>query len=102
MAGKEPPGIPLEAWLKELQTLTANSSNDDGFSAQEIADKLGMTVQTVRIKLRPLAKQGKIKVGRRADTRIDGRPCEVPVYRPVMEMPPPKEKRSRKKKRSRK
>ncbi len=54
--------------------------NSAGATTCEIGEKLGRGTKWVREKIGALIRQGKISVGRKSITRIDGTIAMVPVY----------------------
>lgn len=68
----------IEELVGALETAAADS---DGYTAKEIAAKVGRTRQWVLERLHPLAESGKVTVGKRRVIRIDGVPGWVPVFR---------------------
>jgi hypothetical protein len=73
--------ITTEAWLKALVEAERKKPNDPGHTADELRDVLGAKRSKVRDILHDLHKAGKLVVGQKAGTRIDGRPCMLPCYR---------------------
>lgn len=71
--------ITLEAWLQELEWVAGGSS--EGLSAQEIAQATGRSLGWVRQRLRILLEKGRLHVGYRTGTAIDGKLYRLPVYR---------------------
>lgn len=71
-------GIHVDEWLKELEALSQRS--DDGHTVAEIAENTGMTERQVRQRLKDASKMGRLRVGRRSSTAIDGKGTLVPVY----------------------
>jgi hypothetical protein len=72
-----------EAELFEaLRSAAAPTRDDDpGLTREEIAQKMGLAENTVSKKvLKPLAKQGRLIVGKRRSSRSDGVGCWLPVY----------------------
>ena len=69
--------------LEALRQASAPSAEDDpGLTRDELAERMGMCPNQISKKvLKPLAKQGKLIVGRRRSYRSDGVPCLLPVYR---------------------
>jgi len=64
-----------------LTLLGTLALDDEGLSVSEMADRTGKTVGTVRDRLRPLWRQGRLLVGRKRVTCMDGTDRLVPVYR---------------------
>jgi hypothetical protein len=54
--------------------------DDEGETAEELANRWEVPIKAARERLQMLAAAGKLKVGKRKTTRIDGRQCCVPVY----------------------
>lgn len=65
--------------LEAIREATART-NDEGLTSEEIAGIMGCSRQLALVKLKPLARAGKLIVGRKRDYRLDGVPCVVPVY----------------------
>jgi len=75
-------GIRVDEWQAALAALTAKSA--DGFTTAEMADNTGHTVTWAQTKLREAVRKGfVVYAGTRETTRVDGKPCKVPVYRAV-------------------
>lgn len=56
----------------------------DGFTSLDVANALGIQQHRAQEHIRRLARRGKIALaGSRAGIRVDGRPCQSPVYRLV-------------------
>lgn len=66
--------------LKQMQ-LVSGDGQEEGLTAEEIAEKIGMSRTWVRARLRDLYCDGCLVVGFKMSTRIDGRPYRTPVYR---------------------
>jgi len=74
--------IRLDEWLDELKSLRKESV--DGFTSTDVAGKMGRSLTWTRGMMRRAFEAGKLTmVGTREMTRMDGRPCWVPVYRVV-------------------
>lgn len=73
--------ITVDEWLAEMERLTAAKRSDDGLTAEELAEAAGCTVKKMRERLRKVAAAGRLVVGTKLITRIDGRPNPVPAYR---------------------
>jgi len=69
-----------EAELLEAIRAAQARTNDEGLTSEEVAVLLGCTRKLALARLKPLAAQGKLIVGRRRDYRLDGIPCLIPVY----------------------
>jgi predicted ArsR family transcriptional regulator len=55
-------------------------TEDVGETADELATRWQVTIKAARERLQMLSAAGKLTVGQRTVTRIDGRRCCVPVY----------------------
>jgi DNA-binding IclR family transcriptional regulator len=77
--------IRLDEVLAELSRLESNlEGGPAGFTGRELAQRLGMTVNTAQARLRDLVYAGKIELaGKRPEVNIAGGRCRVPVYRIV-------------------
>lgn len=73
--------ITTTEWLDELQRLS--SKNDEGLTAKEWADALGVEHECALRKLKMAQEAGWLKLGRRRGTSIAGRPIWSPVYQIV-------------------
>lgn len=74
--------IRLDEWLKELTEYKHQSA--DGFTSAEMAKTSGKSLAWTRTMMRKAFDEGRITmVGTRESTRIDGKPCWVPVYQIV-------------------
>lgn len=71
-------GIGMNEWLSELEALSKRS--DAGHTTDEIAENTGMSTRLVRERLKDVAKIGRLRVGRRSCTTIDGKTYLAPVY----------------------
>jgi hypothetical protein len=70
----------LEAWLQEQEA----AARATGWTAAEIAEKLGMSTKAARQAIRAAIEAGHWECGgERAGRRIDGVRHWKPVYRPV-------------------
>lgn len=69
--------------LEALRNAVAPTRDDDpGFTRLEIAESMGHSENWVSDRvLKPLIKQGRLRVGRRKGVRTDGVSCWLPVYR---------------------
>lgn len=65
-------------WLKELERLSRK--NDEGQTAEELANAMGRGVGIVRNLIAQAMAAGWVTVGRRSKLRIDGKNNLVPVY----------------------
>lgn len=79
METRPKPDFDLEQLLSELSAMDRESA--DGVSVAELAERIGRTESWVRFRLRRLHRQGRLTVGWRTSTRIDGHACRQPVYR---------------------
>jgi hypothetical protein len=77
---KRPRGIEVDDLLSEIAALSFKPS-DPGLTFDEIKEKSGRGQNVVLGWLRLAKAQGRLEVGHRQMTRIDGRRCPVPVYR---------------------
>lgn len=68
----------LDELLSEVRG--AQESGDDGYTAHEIAEKLGCCVKTVSTRLQTLNRAGRLRCGRAVRRAIDGRRAIIPVY----------------------
>lgn len=67
--------------VSQLEAALQQTGEVDGATAWEIADAMGVGIETARRHIKTGIRSGRIKMaGRRKDTRIDGRACLVPVY----------------------
>lgn len=69
-----------EGWVKTLLSIQ-KTQNDEGLSMQEWIKATGRGRDYVTMRLRELRDQGRLRVGTRQSTRLDGSPGTVPVYR---------------------
>ncbi len=66
-------------WAQMLESLRKKSPK--GFTTDEFADELDISIGNARVKLSKLVRKGMVAcVGRRAITRMDGMAGVVPVY----------------------
>ena len=65
-------------WMAELEHIRKTSAK--GLSAQELADKWDVHVAVARQRLRRLQQLGRLVVGFRVTTTLDGRNAKTPVY----------------------
>lgn len=71
----------LEEWIIEVERLK-RGGDDDGVSAREVSDILGLSMETTRKRLRDALMEGRIEhAGYREERRIDGLRCRIPVYK---------------------
>lgn len=83
--------ITTDAWLAELQNVMARPrASDPGLTVNEMAAQCACRADKVRSALRTLQAEGRLILGRKAITGIDGRRAESPCYRLA---PPVKAKR---------
>lgn len=74
--------ISREDWLAEL--LAAQSAEVDGFTMDELADRLGRSKRTCEDLMRRWARAGRVELaGRRKGLALNGVTCWTPVYRVV-------------------
>ena len=73
--------IGQDEWLSELAKLSLKS--DAGYTTEEWADRLGVSIDSTRRKLRQAFKLGWLLSGKRTDLAINGRKCDRDVYRIV-------------------
>lgn len=72
------PEITMDEVIAEL---TKKTRDVHGFTAQDLADKLGCTIEHARSKLRKLFREGRlVQSGTRASVTINGRTCHIPCY----------------------
>lgn len=74
-----PMDLTVDAWLKELAESTRK--NDAGYTAKEVAEVLGVSLLAARHMIGHAVAAGRVEVGSRTITRIDGKPSRAPVYR---------------------
>lgn len=74
--------ISAAKWIEELEKLSQRSS-DEGMTVGEWGEALGCGPRTARGRLGLAHRAGRLVVGRRSVTGIDGRRMLVPVYRVV-------------------
>ena len=73
--------ITRDEWLSEFErVMGAPRKGDPGLSAWEIADALGVGTHRANALLKEAYRAGRLKVGRKPGTAIDGRRCMVPCY----------------------
>ena len=84
-AGRQAPaGEAVEFDLSALLAEMDQGQTADGVTVAELSDRLNKSEPWVRGKLGRLIAEGKCKLaGHRVGTRIDGRACQIPVYRLV-------------------
>lgn len=70
--------ITHEDWLTAL--LAAQAKNDKGWSSQEWARHMGVSVKTALERIRLASRKGWVVVGKRSITSLDGRQTYAPVY----------------------
>ena len=76
--------ITTDEWLAAVEEAQRQRRTPGAFSTPELADALGVCMETARAKLRIAIAQGRVKlVGREPRLFIDGRTCPIPVYRIV-------------------
>lgn len=71
--------IYLDEWMAEMARLQRRDA--EGLSVEELAEGMAVSERLVRKRLRPLVRGGRVEVGQRRSTRIDGVACLTPVYR---------------------
>ncbi len=69
----------IDAWQAELEGLDGFKS-DEGMTADEIAEELDCGIGKARKTISGLFKHGRVTLGFRQGTRIDGQKVKVPVY----------------------
>lgn len=74
--------ITISEWRKALEAAVAGSG-EDGMTALEISNALGVSIDVVRRRLTQLKADGHLIVGRGQREYLDGRVGLVPVYRPA-------------------
>lgn len=80
-----PEPIRLDEWLAELsKDRAAVVEGPEGFTVQEVAEKLGIGHRAAGYRVRDWALAGLVEfVGRRRETSLTGNPVLVPVYLPT-------------------
>jgi hypothetical protein len=68
-------------WLDALAKLSLKS--DAGFTSEEWADRMGVSIDSARAKLRQAFRLGWLVNGKRTDVAMNGRKCTRDVYRVV-------------------
>lgn len=78
-----PEPIRLDEVLAELSRLEHEFPDGPaGFTVRELADKLGMVVNTTQERLRRMVAAGQVEfVGKRKELNVAGGGCQIPVYR---------------------
>lgn len=69
--------ISMEEWLSELGAVSLS----DGMTSEEIQDRTQLSKSAVHKKLKQAFKLGRLSVGQRRVSRIDGRSTWVPCYK---------------------
>jgi predicted YcjX-like family ATPase len=72
--------ITIEEWMGEMQRLADQKPADVGHTAIELAAAWDVGLHVCRARLSALQRAGRLVVGTRKTTRLDGRPCTIPVY----------------------
>lgn len=75
---KEP--ITIEELITEINK-AQGSSAEEGVSTEELAEAWGISAQTVREKIRPAVRSGRIIAGRKYIQSITGIMMPIPCYR---------------------
>lgn len=70
----------FESLLAELKG-NPGKNDDKGATVAEMSEASGHSAKWVLERLKALHKRGKLVVGQRRSTRLDGRSCLLPVYR---------------------
>jgi DNA-binding Lrp family transcriptional regulator len=60
--------------------LQAQGEEGEGLSSRELAEATGRSLSWVIQRLREVKQQGRLRVARKRNIRIDGAPCLVPAY----------------------
>jgi predicted ArsR family transcriptional regulator len=68
-----------DEWRRELERVMPRS-DDKGMTARELGAVFGVSMRTIRERLRVLHDAGRIGVGKRHVLTLDGRPATAPVY----------------------
>ena len=74
-----PAGISIDQWLAELERLAQRG--DEGATTHELAMAWGCNLQKARERIKALIGAGRVALGFKYATGIDGRRTRVPVYR---------------------
>jgi predicted YcjX-like family ATPase len=72
--------ITIEEWMGEMQRLADQKPADVGHTAIELAAAWDVGLHVCRARLSALQRAGRLIVGTRKTTRLDGHPCTIPVY----------------------
>lgn len=72
--------ITRDEWIAELErVMRLQRSDSDGLSSQELAEAWGCCRKMALDRIKLL--KGRLVVGRRRDTAVDGKACIVPTYK---------------------
>lgn len=71
--------LAIGTWLAELAEI--GRKNDAGQSAKEMAAQAGMSVKRLLVLLNEAKTAGRLETGWRTQSRLDGIPYQVAVYR---------------------
>jgi predicted transcriptional regulator len=75
------PEITVTEWLNELTALSKRN-NASGFTTEEVAESMGRGTSWARQQLKKAFRAGLVEMaGTREAMRMDGKPCQIPVYR---------------------
>jgi len=66
--------------LEELRTALGDPGPDDAYTANEIAELMGCSVELARKRIKLLIGQGKMKPTRAARPRMDGQVQKISAY----------------------
>ena len=78
---KVKPIQPVDAWLEALLRIQGEAANDEGLTAREWAQHLGICKDTAAELLGKAKARGILKVGQRYIENLHGARHPVPVYR---------------------
>jgi Mn-dependent DtxR family transcriptional regulator len=68
-------------WYHELEVAFAGRGEDDFMTTEELADMLGVSNRTVRERLRPFKREGRLVSKKRRFVGIHDNPVWVPSYK---------------------
>ncbi len=74
------PDISMDEWMEEMERLGATGANDEGLTMHELNALTDRSPVKIKDYLREMQTEGRLIVGRRSITRIDGAAGMVPVY----------------------